>query len=220
MPFGSQLNLSVEIRLMRSRVLIIVTALSVLLASACENAKTDTSAVAAKNTASIAPSSKPDPKIVDEIKDLLALHDKALNDKSVDDVLRTFATDANTVVLGTGAGERFVGQDAIRGAYTEIFKDYDAGTLKVTCDWKTGGADAGGTTAWLAATCPATDSLKGVKREYALNVSAAAVKGADGWRFAMLHMSNSADPGSPAGGKDAPAGAKKTEPAANAPQKK
>jgi len=205
---------------MRSRVLIFVTTLSVLLASACENTQTDTSAAAPKNTATNASSSKPDPKVVDELKDLLALHDKALNDKSVEDVLKTFATDANTVVLGTGAGERFVGQEAIKEAYSEMFKDYDAGTLKVTCDWKTGGADPAGVTAWLAATCPATDSFKGVKREYSLNVSAAAVKGADGWHFAMLHMSNSNDPGPPAGGKESPAGSKKSEPAANAPQKK
>jgi uncharacterized protein (TIGR02246 family) len=205
---------------MQLRSLLIIFVFAVLFASACENAPTNASAVNAKNTSSADTSSKPDPKVVDEIKDLLARHDKALNDKNVEDVLKTFATDANTVVLGTGSGERFVGPEAIKEAYTEMFKDYDAGTLTVTCDWKTGGADPDGTMAWLAATCPATDSFKGAKREYALNVSAAAVKGADGWHFAMLHMSNSNDPGPPPGGKETPAGSKKGEPAANSTEKK
>lgn len=134
---------------------------------------------------------KSDPKVVvEEIKELLAKHDKALNDQDLNGVMGTFSTDDKTVVLGTGKGERFLGADTIKQAYTEIFKDYDKGTLATSCDWKTGGADDAGKMAWLAATCNASDSMKAVKREYVLNVSAAVVKQADGWRFTMLHMSN------------------------------
>ncbi|MCM3903567.1 MAG: DUF3225 domain-containing protein [Pyrinomonadaceae bacterium] len=133
---------------------------------------------------------KSDPKVVEEIRELLAKHDKALNDKDLAAAVGTFSTDDKTVVLGTGQGERFVGADAIKEAYTEIFKDYDKGTLVTSCDWKTGGADDTGKMAWLAATCNASDSMKAVKREYVLNVSAAVQKQADGWRFIMLHMSN------------------------------
>jgi hypothetical protein len=100
-------------------------------------------------------------------------------------------------VLGTGAGERYVGRAAIKQAYVEIFKDYDAGTLVTNCDWKNGGIDAASTTAWVAATCPAQDSLKNVKRSYVLNVSGALKKDDSGWHFIMLHMSNAtnANPG-------------------------
>jgi ketosteroid isomerase-like protein len=133
---------------------------------------------------------KADPRVVEEVKELLAKHDKALNDQNLEAVLATFSTNPKTVVLGTGQGERFVGQDAIRQAYIEIFKDYDKGTLTNPCDWKTGEADESGRMAWLAATCQAKDSQKGVNREYVLNVSATVVKQDSGWRFVMLHMSN------------------------------
>ena len=133
---------------------------------------------------------KSDPKLVDEVKEMLTKHDKALTDKDLDAVMATFSTDPKVVVLGTGTGERFVGTDAIKQAYTEIFKDYDKGTFVSTCDWKEGGADDAGKMAWLAATCQCKDSMKGVAREYVLNVSAAVVKQDTGWRFIMLHMSN------------------------------
>jgi ketosteroid isomerase-like protein len=133
---------------------------------------------------------KADPKVVEEVRELLSKHDKALNDQNLEAVLATFSTNPKTVVLGTGQGERFVGRDEIRQAYIEIFKDYDKGTLINPCDWKTGEADESGKMAWLAATCQAKDSQKGVNREYVLNVSATVVKQAGGWRFVMLHMSN------------------------------
>jgi uncharacterized protein (TIGR02246 family) len=137
-----------------------------------------------------AATSKSDAKVVEEVRVLLVKHDNALNDQNLDAVLSTFSTNPKTVVLGTGQGERFVGRDEIRQAYTEIFKDYDKGTLVNPCDWKSGDADESGMMAWLAATCQATDSQKGVKREYVLNVSATVVKQDGGWRFVMLHMSN------------------------------
>lgn len=128
--------------------------------------------------------------VIEEVRAVLQKHDKALNDKSLDALMATFSNDPNTVVLGTGEGERYVGQQAIREAYTEILKDYDAGTLTTNCEWKTGEADPAGTTGWVAATCKAQDSLKNVKRDYVLNVSGALKKESDGWRFVMLHMSN------------------------------
>ena len=129
-----------------------------------------------------------DPKVVDEIRAVLAKHDKALSEKNLDAVLETFAPASNTVVLGTSPAERWVGAQEIRAAYTEIFKDYDPGSMNVDCEWKSGNSN--GTMAWLAATCVAKDSLKGKAREYPLNVSAAMVKQDGQWRFTMLHMSN------------------------------
>src|SRR5215213_8635755 len=88
----------------------------------CQGAPSNASAEAVKNTNAAA--AKSEPRVVDDIKELLAKHDKALSEKNVDDVVGTFAADANTVVLGTGQGERFVGKDAIKEAYTQMFKDY------------------------------------------------------------------------------------------------
>jgi uncharacterized protein (TIGR02246 family) len=144
---------------------------------------------AATNTAAPASTTAAaDPKVVEEIRAVLEKHDKALGDKNLESLMETFAPAPNTVVLGTGPGERWVGAEDIRGAYAQIFKDYDPGTMNVTCDWKTGNSD--GTLAWLAATCQAKDSLKGQAREYPLNVSASMTKQDGKWRFTMLHMSN------------------------------
>src|SRR5688572_9501018 len=144
--------------------------------------------------ASTATTNKPDPRLVEDVKAMLAKHDKALNDKNLEAVMSTFSNNPNTVVLGTGEGERFVGQQAIREAYTEIFKDYDPGTLISNCDWKTGETDASGTHAWLAATCKLQDSMKDKKRDYVLNVTGALEKQGADWHFVMLHMSNSPPP--------------------------
>ncbi len=173
-------------------------ALAGLILYACQAQQPDTKAASNTNASSNATAAnKVDPKVVEDVKAMLAKHDKALNDKNIDAVMATFSTGDNTVVLGTGQGERFVGQPAIKEAYTEIFKDYDAGTLVSNCDWKTGGADAAGTTAWLAATCQMQDSLKGQKRDYVLNVSGAVEKQGNEWRFVMLHMSNAPNSGPP-----------------------
>ncbi|HEY6802311.1 MAG TPA: nuclear transport factor 2 family protein [Pyrinomonadaceae bacterium] len=132
---------------------------------------------------------------VDQIREVLAAHDKALNDKNLDALMSTFSTDPTTVVLGTGVEERWMGPDEIKAAYTEMFKDYDAGTLDTKCDaWKTGGSDGAGTMAWLAASCDCKDSLKGKARAYKLNVSATVEKQDGKWRFVALHMSNAFQP--------------------------
>ncbi len=151
----------------------------------------------AKSSANTAPAASnkgstktTDPKLVEEVQEMLAKHDKALNDQNIDAVMDTFSSDPKVVMLGTGQGERFTGQDNIKNAYLEIFKDYEKGTLITNCDWKTGDAEANGNIAWMAATCQAKDSMKGKTREYVLNVTAAVVKENAVWRFIMLHMSN------------------------------
>jgi ketosteroid isomerase-like protein len=130
----------------------------------------------------------------EEARALLTAHDKALNDKNIDALLATFSSKPDTVVLGTGTEERWVGPESIKAAYTEMFKDYDAGTLNANCDWKTGGIDSDGSMAWVAASCTCKDSLKGKAREYKLNVSATAEKQDGKWKFVVLHMSNAFTP--------------------------
>jgi uncharacterized protein (TIGR02246 family) len=184
---------------MRKKLIWISLVLSSLILGACQatlrDRKTDPrrNANSTPTTSSSAPPSSADPKVVEELKELLAKYNKALSDKNLNGVMGTFSTDANTVTLGTGHGERWAGQEAIKQAYTEIFEEYDGGTLETNCDWKTSGADQSGTMAWLAAACLAKGSMKGVKREYVLNISATVVKQDIGWRFVMLHMSSAGD---------------------------
>ena len=160
-----------------------------MFAGACQTSDSTASTNASSTSATRA--AKP---TVEEIREVLAAHDKALNDKNLDALLGTFSTDPNTVVLGTGVEERWLGPQEIRAAYTEIFKDYDPGTLQTNCDWKTGGAADDATMAWLAASCNAKDSLQGKPREYKLNVSGTVAKQDGKWRFVVLHMSNAFQP--------------------------
>ncbi len=134
----------------------------------------------------------PDPKTVAEIKEVVDRHDKALSEKNLDALMETFVAGPHTVVLGTGPGERWVGPDEIRAAYTEIFKNYDAGTLQVTTTWKTGAAE--GNVAWIAAQAQCVEYLKNEKREYGLNVTATLVKRGAKWQIVSLHMSNPTGP--------------------------
>jgi ketosteroid isomerase-like protein len=179
--------------------------------SACQREEPSATNSSAPATAS--PAAKADPNAVENAKAMLQKHDQALNDKNLDALMSTFSTDPKAVMLGTGEGERYVGQQTIRAAYTEITKDYDAGTLATNCDWKAGGMDEAGTTAWVAATCSCEDSLKGVKRKYVLNVSGALEKEGNDWRFVMLHMSNVTNAPPPSGANTTSTPAATTTPA-------
>jgi len=179
------------------RVIILCLIASVAILMACQAGGTNSAADAtananaSTNTAKPAAAAPADAKAAaDEIRTLLQQHDKALSEKNIDNLMATFSTDPNTVVLGTGAEEKWVGPAEIKTAYTEMFKDYDPGTMQCSCDWHTGGADQGRTMAWLAATCPCKDSMGGKTREYKLNVTATVEKQNDQWRFVSLHMSN------------------------------
>ena len=181
---------------MKQRVIILCLAiLSLVVADACQSAGTnrESAATTANANSAARPTTGAKPT-VDEIREVLAAHDKALSDKNLDALMGTFSSDPKTVVLGTGTEERWVGPEQIRAAYTEIFKDYDPGTLQTNCDWKTGDGDDAGTMAWLAASCNAKDSLQGKAREYKLNVSATVEKQDGKWHFVALHMSNAFQP--------------------------
>ena len=131
----------------------------------------------------------------DEVRALLSAHDKALSEKNIDALMSTFSTDSNTVVLGTGVEERWMGPQEIKTAYTEMFKDYDPGTMQCDCSqFKSSGASDDGTMAWLAASCNCKDSLQGKARDYKLNVSGTVSKQNGNWHFVSLHMSNAFQP--------------------------
>ena len=184
---------------MKQRILALCAALSLVsVFIACQAGGTNREASATGSSSSSAANSSTNPAskpTIEEIRAVLTAHDKALNDKNIDAVMATFSNDPTTVVMGTGAEERWMGPPEIRAAYTEMFKDYDPGTMHCDCSqFKTGGSDEAGTMAWLAASCACEDSLQNKKREYKLNVSATVTKQPEGWRFISLHMSNAFEP--------------------------
>jgi uncharacterized protein (TIGR02246 family) len=178
----------------KQRVVILSLTISLLtLMTACQAGGTNSSA--GTNATANPPARAAATPTADEIRAVLAAHDKALNDKNLDAVMATFSTDQSTVLMGTGTEEHWMGPQEIRAAYTEMFKDYDPGTLVTDCSqWKAGGADDAGTMAWLAATCACKDSMKGKPRDYKMNVSATVEKQNNKWVFVSLHMSNAFQP--------------------------
>ena len=180
---------------MNHRIIVLILAISVTaIVGGCEAASTNREAgatTANTNTAARTDVKKP---TVDEIREVLVAHDKALNDKNLDAIMATFSSDPNTVVLGTGSEERWMGPQEIRAAYAEIIKDYDAGTFDAKCDWKTGGSDNDAQMARLAAGCDCKDSLAGKPRTYKLNVTGTVAKQDNKWKFVSLHMSNAFQP--------------------------
>jgi ketosteroid isomerase-like protein len=130
-----------------------------------------------------------------DIADMLKKHDDAMNRHDLDGVVALYSSNPKTVMIGTGPGEKFQGQAEIRDAYSQMFKDYDKGTLNHTCYWKDGRGS--GDVAWGAFMCKFSDSKGGKNREYELNVSAVAEKEAGKWQFVMLHYSNLVGSGSP-----------------------
>jgi len=123
-----------------------------------------------------------------EIAELLKKHDEAMNQQNLEAVMGSFSSNPKTVMLGTGPGEKFVGKEEIKAAYTEIFKDFDKGTFTHSCYWKEGRVS--GNVAWGSFMCKFADSKGGKNREYELNVSAVAEKQGGKWQFVLLHYSS------------------------------
>jgi ketosteroid isomerase-like protein len=123
-----------------------------------------------------------------DVAEMLKKHDEALNQQNLGGLLALYAPSPKTVMLGTGPGEKFQGKEEIKTAYTEIFKDFDKGTLTHSCYWKDGGGS--GTMVWGAAMCKFADAKGEKKREYELNVSMVAEKQGGKWQFVLLHYSN------------------------------
>ena len=125
---------------------------------------------------------------VKNLAELLAQHDEALGRKDVDALMSLYADGNNTVMMGTGPGERWQGKAEIRGAFDQIVKDYDSGSQTRDCYWRTGGVN--GNMAWVSAMCKMGDSLKKKKRSYELNISAVFEKVSDKWLVRSMHYSN------------------------------
>jgi ketosteroid isomerase-like protein len=130
-----------------------------------------------------------------DIAELLNKHDEAMNQQNLDGVVALYSSDPKTMMIGTGPGEKFQGSAEIRAAYTEMFKDYDKGTLTHNCYWKDGRVS--GNVAWGGFMCKFSDSKGKKKREYELNVTAVAENQGGKWQFVMLHYSNIVGSGTP-----------------------
>jgi uncharacterized protein (TIGR02246 family) len=137
-------------------------------------------------------------KNVEQVKALLQQHDKACTSHDVEGVLKLFAPGPKTVLVGTGAGELFVGKDQIKTAYQHFFMDFDPGKQDFEYGFATGEiiGDAG----WVVATGKLSLNKGAERRETGLNVSLTFVKLQGAWYISSFHYSNAVETAAPKAG--------------------
>ncbi|MGE0085659.1 MAG: nuclear transport factor 2 family protein [Desulfococcaceae bacterium] len=125
--------------------------------------------------------------IENEVKALLAQHDKAFSEQNLTGIMEVFSSDADIVLMGTGPGECYKGKEGVSGAYTEFFKNFAPGTLTHNYYWlKAGSKDDA---AWFMAMSQSAANAKEGKKEFGINSSGFLKKENGKWRFAAMHFS-------------------------------
>ncbi len=114
-------------------------------------------------------------------------HNKAFNAQDLKGVMTFYAADPNTVLMGTGPGEAYVGDEAIGGAYNQLFTRFEANTLDFKYDWICTGAM--GNAAWFAVTTTIEGTVNNEKKERAFNMSGTLRKEKGKWRLVSMHFS-------------------------------
>ncbi len=123
----------------------------------------------------------------DAVKALLEQHNKALNAQDLKGIMDTYAATDGVVLMGTGPGETYVGEESIGGAYNQFFSRFKAGSLDFKYDWASIGAR--GNFAWVAVTVTGEGVVNNEKKERSFNMSGALEKVKGKWRFVSLHFS-------------------------------
>jgi uncharacterized protein (TIGR02246 family) len=125
--------------------------------------------------------------VMAEVKAVMEQHNKALNAQDLKGVMTLYASDANTVLMGTGPGEAYLGDEAIGGAYNQLFTRFEANSLSFKYDWI--GAGSKGNIAWFAVTTTMEGTVNKEKKERAFNMSGTLLKEKGKWRILSLHFS-------------------------------
>jgi len=122
-----------------------------------------------------------------EVKAVLEQHNKAFKAQDLKGVMTTYSRDPNAVLMGTGPGEAYVGDEAIGAAYDQLFNRFDANTLSFKAEWIAAGSK--GNMAWFAVTTTMDGMVNKEKQERAFNMSGTLVKEKGKWRILSLHFS-------------------------------
>ncbi|MCE5335966.1 MAG: nuclear transport factor 2 family protein [Desulfobacteraceae bacterium] len=121
------------------------------------------------------------------IKAVIQKHNQALNSHDLKAVMETYATGPNAVLVGTGPGEFYMGEEAIGGAYNQFFTRFEPNTLHFKLDTIATGSRNG--VAWFAASTSIEGSVQNEKKERAFNISGTLEKVKGKWRIVSLHFS-------------------------------
>lgn len=119
-----------------------------------------------------------------EISDVVKKYQQVFQEKNLDAIMEFFTEDA--VLLGTGPGERYVGQEEIRNAYQHYFDSFDKEEGTVT--WYQAGSQ--GSVVWVAGMSNINTYFKNKKTEFALNWTFVLEKKDGAWKIVQRHISN------------------------------
>lgn len=126
-------------------------------------------------------------KVPAEVKAVMEQHNKAFKAQDLKGVMSTYSQDRDVVLMGTGPGEVYVGDEAIGAAYDQFFSRFDANTLDFKAEWLASGVK--GKVAWFAVTTTIGGALNNEKQERAFNMSGTLVREKGKWRILSLHFS-------------------------------
>lgn len=128
-----------------------------------------------------------DDKTITEVKTVIEKHDQALNAQDLKGVMTLYSSDPNTVLMGTGPGEAYVGEEGISGAYNQFFNRFKANSITFNYDWAAVGSK--GDIAWFAVTTTMSGTADNVNVERAFNVTGLLQKQKGKWRIVSMHFS-------------------------------
>lgn len=121
------------------------------------------------------------------IKKMFEEHRKAFSNHDVEKVKTFYADDA--VMMGTGPGELWIGQEEIGDAYTHFCQDFEKGGQKHKITWQR--PKIKGDVAWIMMTLDESQDRPGDDDPtYQLNMSVVLEKVGGDWKFSTVHFSN------------------------------
>jgi ketosteroid isomerase-like protein len=124
------------------------------------------------------------------IKKLMESYRAAVGKQDLAGVMKFFADGPDTVVMGTGPGELYLGKESIENAYRAFFSNFQTEKNKIT--WMKSGVN--GNAAWILGTSLITQNLKEGKNEFEMNWSAVLEKKGGEWKIVTLHFSHLTSP--------------------------
>ena len=131
-----------------------------------------------------------DAKAEAEIKKLMESYREAVGKQDLAGVMKSYADGPDTVVMGTGPGELYVGKESIENAYRAFFSNFKTEKSKIT--WMKSGVN--GNAAWILGTSLITQAQKKGNNEFEMNWSAVLEKKGDEWKIVALHFSHLTSP--------------------------
>ncbi len=127
---------------------------------------------------------KPHPDL-EKVRAILKAHDDAMTNHDLKGVMATLAPKA--VIMGSGPGEFWTGDDQIKDAYEHFFQGYDKGEQDFIYHERRGGLsdDMG----WMVASGEVKAKKDGKAFAFPINISMTVFRSRGTWKIQAMHFS-------------------------------